>query len=66
MYEILAAVMRTYDVTSGTGGASESRACPRRNSPNMFLDQRPGGFDRIEVVRVGRQQFHGCQMVVLA
>src|SRR5262245_30240984 len=58
MSEILAAVMGTHDVTSGAGGTAERGACPRRSGPEMFLDQPPSGFDRIEVVRVGRQQFH--------
>ena len=50
--------MRTHDVASGAGCAAECDACPRRNGPEMFFDQRPRGFDGIEVVRVRRQQFH--------
>ena len=58
MSEILAAVMGTHDVTSGAGCAAERGACPRSHRPELFLDQRPRGFDGIEVVRVRRRQFH--------
>ena len=40
-------------------GAAESDAGPRRDSPNALLHQRPRGLNRIEIVRVRRQEPQG-------
>src|SRR5207244_13234948 len=58
MGEILTTMMRPNDVTASAGHAAERIAGPRRVRADVLFDQRPGGFDGIEIVRVGRQKLH--------
>src|SRR5439155_4327577 len=58
MGEILTTMMRPNDVTASAGHAAERIASPRRVRADVLFDQRPGGFDGIEIVRVGRQKLH--------
>src|SRR5438309_1855818 len=54
-YQIL---IGTNGITSGARYAAKGVARSRSVGPNVLLDQRPHGFDRIEIVRVGRQKLH--------
>ena len=41
------------------GDSAQGRAGARRVVPNPSFDESPRGFNRIEVMRVGRQGLHG-------
>ena len=58
MGEILTAMMRTHDVATRTRDAAEGLTRPWCVGADVFLNERPCGFNGIEVVRVRRQQFH--------
>jgi hypothetical protein len=52
MSNVLTAMMRTHDMTSGANHPSQRGRCPRRLRANALFDQRPRRLDRVEIVRV--------------
>ena len=48
-----------YDPTGPLGGAAEGGTGAWRDGADSLLHQGPGGFDRIEVVRVWQQEPYG-------
>ena len=48
-----------HDSTSPLRGAAQGDPGPWRDCPNALLHQRPGGFNRIEIVRVRGQEAQG-------
>ena len=59
MGEPVVTMSRPYHVTRALRGPSQGDRGARGHGANALLDQRPRGFDRIEVVRVRRQEPEG-------
>lgn len=56
MGEPVVTMSRPDHATSPLRGAAERRRGAWGNRPNPFLDERPAGFDRVEIMRVRRQE----------
>ncbi len=55
----VATMVRANDATRALRGRAQDATRARRHGADALLDQRPAGFDRVEVVRVRRQEPHG-------